>query len=145
MEKNSLTEKIIEDLNSKYRGKGEDAALDEAIASLKKGQSKYHATGTVLFALFYNRVTVDYEKKHFVGHGGGIGSVGGGALVGDIYTDDMDKLLANTKRYQVTSSLGYAYVLFLDKDSKVLGSLQSASISLGGGVCGGAGCWEDNG
>ena len=69
MEKNSLTEKIIEDLNSKYRGKGEDAALDEAIASLKKGQSKYHATGTVLFALFYNRVTVDYEKKHFVGHG----------------------------------------------------------------------------
>jgi len=146
MEKKLLTEDIIADLERNYRGKGDDVALDEAIASLKKCQSKYHATGTVLFALFYNRVTVDYENKKFnkkfTGNGGGVGSVGGGALVGDIYTDDLDKVFEKTERYQVTSTTGYAYVLFLDKNSKVLGSFQTASISLGGGVFGGTGDWS---
>lgn len=142
MERNLLTEKIIEDLERNYRGKGEEANLDEAIASLKRGESRYHATGTVLYALFYNRVTVDYGNKHFTGHGGGIGNVGGGALVGDIYTDDINKLIEKTARYQVSSTLGYACVLFLDKNSKVLGHLQSGAISTGGGICGGSGKWE---
>jgi len=141
MEKIELKNKIIADFEQNYRGKGDDSTLDDALASLKKCEGRHSATGSVIFALFYNRVTVDCEGRHFVGNGGGIGSIGGGALIGDIYTDDIKKLFDDTVSYQITCTPVYACVIFFDKHSHVLGHFQAGAVSVTGGVAGGSGKW----
>ncbi len=130
MEKIDFKAKIIADFEKKYRGKGDDDTLDYIITSIKECDLSYHANGSVISAFFYNRVTVDCEGRHFVGNGGGIGFLGGGALVGDIYTDNKEKLFNETAHYFITLVPEYACVIFCDKDWKSLGALHSLAISV---------------
>ena len=143
-----LREQMINDLENTYRGQVEDEKLDETIASLKAASTRYNATGSIIGAFFYTRITAQitdgaYPKyrKTFTGNGGGIAFPGAAALVGHIYTDSVEKMYAETKRFQITFAPAYTYILFLDENSKVVGHFQAGSVSTTAGIAGGTGEW----
>ena len=92
--------------------------------------SSYPANGSVASFIFYLQFQVNITSqggKTFNGKAGGISSPGGGALFGDVYTDDLDKLYSDTHSFEFQSLPVYLSILFFDKDSNLLGHFQSGS------------------
>ena len=119
--------------------------LDAIVEKLTSVTQKYPATGTSLGVIFYARYTVNVKGsggKSFEGNGGGIAGIGGGALIGDVYTDDLDRLYRDTVSFEYNSAFAYTSVLFFDKNSQLLGHFQSGSVSTLAGVGGGQGKWS---
>jgi len=63
-------------------------------------------------------------------------------LIGKVYTDDLVTLCNSTRRFQLTTTPVWVSVVFLDKNSKVLGNFQAATIGFLAGVSGGKGKWK---
>lgn len=108
--------------------------------SIKAAETKYPAKGTILGVLFYTRITVNIDGgKGCVCNGGGFSGIGGGALFGDVYTDDINRLYRDTVSFEFNAAAAYTSVIFFDKDSNRLGHYQSGSLStiigIGGGSC----------
>ena len=146
MDSNELKKLVIEGIEKEHRGKMDDGILDAALQKMASTTTTYYTTGSILTAFFYLRVTCDLDDKgyraHFTGNAGGLGTVGGGALIGEIYTDDIEKLLKDTHSFEVNGTNVYTSVLFFDKHSNLLGHFQAGSVSLSIGVGGGTGSWE---
>lgn len=143
---NELTvkEQIAEDFAKAFQGKMEQSLLDEAVTKIKDTQPSYAASGSIITALVYTNVHIEMSEMHkvFTGHGGGVFSTGGGALIGSIYTDDLDKLFRDTVSFEVNSTVVYCSVIFFDKHSHTLGSFQAGAVSVSIGVGGGTGSWS---
>lgn len=148
MESNELKKLVMEEIEKEHRGKIDDGVLDAALQKMAKTEAHYHATGSILTVFLYLRVTCDIDdgnyRAHFTGNAGGLGSAGGGALIGDVYTDDIEKLLNNTHSFEVNATNVYTSVLFFDKSSNLLGHFQAGAVSLSCGIGGGTGSWERN-
>ena len=111
--------------------------------SILSTQTAYPAKGTILGAIFYTRITVNVDGgKGCVCNGGGLSGIGGGALIGDIYTDDINRLYRDTVSFEFNAAFAYTSVLFFDKNSNLLGSFQSGSVSTIAGVGGGSCSWS---
>lgn len=117
--------------------------LDAAVNTILNTTTKYPTSnGSVICAIFYMRFTVDCEKKAFIGNAGGLGTVGGGALLGDIYTNDIAKLFRSTISFHFAVTPVYASLVFFDKDSVALGTFQAGAVSVCLGTGGGSGSWS---
>ena len=103
---------------------------------------KVAATGSVLSAIFYFKFNLACENYTFDGTGGGISSPGGGALFGDIYSDNLELLYTNTEYFQFNCTPVYTSLLFFDNNSTLLGHFQSGSVSTVLGIGGGSGKWK---
>lgn len=99
------------------------------------------AGGSIISGIFYNRIQIDIGGARFVGNGGGLMTPGAGTLMGDIYTDDLDRLLRDTASYEVNATPVYVNVNFFDSNSTFLGSLHSGAVSTVTGIGGGVGSW----
>lgn len=146
MDSNELKAKIIEGIEKEHRGKMDDGVLDAALQKMQLTETKYHATGSIVTVFLYSRVYCDIDDKvygaKFTGNAGGIGSIGGGALIGDVYTDDIERLLNETHSFEVNATNVYTSFLFFDKHSNLLGHFQAGAVSLSCGIFGGTGSWE---
>jgi Rhodococcus equi virulence-associated protein len=82
------------------------------------------------------------KGKSFNGNAGGVSSPGGGALFGDVYTDNIDNLYANTVSFEFQVTPVYLSILFFDGNSNLLGHFQSGAVSIVTGIGGGTGHWS---
>jgi hypothetical protein len=117
---------------------------DQIIETMLSADTAYATNGAIVSGVFWVQVNVDSwdgQTKAYVGEGGGVFTPGGGALIGAVYTDDLEGLLANTTRFEVNAAAAYTSIVFFDEDSNCLGSYQSGSVSTVIGVGGGKGSW----
>lgn len=126
------------------QGKLEQVKIDAAVEALKAVDPSYPADGSVASLMFYLQfqVTIKNGGKTFDGKAGGITTPGGGYLVGDVYTEDLDRLYAATKTFEFQATSVYTSLLFFDGDTNLLGHFQSGSVSTVNGVGGGSGSWS---
>lgn len=138
---------IASDFAASVGDKMPSDVVDRAVAAMLATTSKYPiSNGSIIGGLFYVRISCDISvngKHHsFIGNGGGLFTVPGGALLGDIYTDDASRLVASTVSFQVNATPVYVNVNFFDGSSNLLGNLQSGAVSFVTGVGGGSGSWS---
>lgn len=106
---------------------------------------KYPANASIASLVAFMRVQVNIKNggKTFTGDLFGLSTPGGGALFGDVYTDDVDRLYNNTHRFLCETTPFYLSIQFFDKENTLLGHFQSGGVStvvgLGGG---GTGSWS---
>ena len=134
---------IANDLVTALHSKLGKDKLDAAVEHILKTTNSYPTSnGSVICAIFYMRFTVDCQNKAFIGNAGGIGSIGGGALLGDIYTDDINRLFSATTAFQFAVTPVYASLVFFDDSSNALGTFQAGAVSVCIGTGGGSGSWH---
>ncbi|MDB5033590.1 MAG: virulence-associated family protein [Chlorobi bacterium] len=136
-------ETIANDFATSMKGKLDQGLIDSSVASLKSITQSYPATGSVASLIFYLKFQVSVKGgKTFDGNAGGISSPGGGALFGDVYTDDINRLYNNTVSFEFQGTPVYLSILFFDKNSNLLGHFQAGAVSTVLGVGGGSGKWS---
>jgi hypothetical protein len=126
------------------QGKLDQDKVDAAVVALTEVDPSYPANGSVASFMFYLQFQVSIKDggKTFNGKAGGITTPGGGALYGDVYTADLDRLYAATKSFEFQATSVYTSLLFFDGSSNLLGHFQSGSVSTVNGVGGGSGSWS---
>jgi hypothetical protein len=140
-----LRTQIADDFRAAWAEKLGESKTDQIIEQLLVGDTAYAADGAIVSGVFWVQVNVndwDGQAKSYVGEGGGVFTPGGGALIGAVYTDDLDGLLANASRFEVNAAAAYTSIVFFDDDSNCLGSYQSGSVSTVVGIGGGKGSWS---
>jgi hypothetical protein len=65
-----------------------------------------------------------------------------GALFGDVYTDHLPNLYANTVSFEFQGTNVYLSILFFDGNSNLLGNFQARAVSTVTGIGGGSGHWS---
>jgi hypothetical protein len=117
-----------------------DAAIDRLLSPTA---TVYPATGSVASMIFYLQFQVVItDGKSFAGKAGGLTTPGGGALFGDVYTDDLNRLYSNCVSFEFNATPVYLNINFFDGKSNFLGHLQAGGISTVLGVGGGSGAWS---
>lgn len=139
-------DQITRDFAATVAGKMPSADIDRAVATLLAAQARYPiSNGSIIGGIFYTRITCDIvvngKSYAFIGNGGGLFTPGGGALLGDIYTDDAARLVSSTVSFQVNATPVYVNVNFFDGNSHLLGNLQTGAVSVVTGTGGGKGSW----
>lgn len=119
-------------------------AINPTLQSITKhsSSSTFGGSGSVLSVIFYLKFQLSVEGKSFNGSGGGVSSPGGGALMGTVFTDDLEKLFNETQNFQFNCTPVYTSLLFFDNKSNLLGHFQGGSVSTVLGVGGGSGSWS---
>jgi hypothetical protein len=149
--KTEMKETIANEFKAAMSGKLDPRQIEAAHNHLMSNStSSYYATGSVMSMIFYLQFQIQindtnagsYNYYTFNGKGGGISSPGGGALIGDIYTDNLEALINDTCSMEFNCAFAYTSVVFFDKHSNCLGSYQSGSISTVAGIGGGTGEWS---
>jgi hypothetical protein len=131
-----------EALRAHLQGKLEDDKLDAAVSALSAATASTPANGNVISAVFYLRFTIDCGTKEFVGDAGGLSTPGGGALIGDIYTADLNRLFSDTRSFSFVGTVGYCMLNFFDSHSTLLGTGHFGAVSIVSGAGGGTGRWS---
>jgi hypothetical protein len=135
---NEKAQLIAKDFAEKMAGHLPDDKIKAAVDKIKTTTTSYPATGSVVLGKLYVIIT---DGKRFDGK---IGSAGGGAFGGDVYTDDIERLYRDTVGFQITAGVAYASVVFFDSNSNYLGNFQGAGTGgfAGGFAGGGSGGWS---
>ncbi len=124
-------------------GKLDPERIDAAMAAITAADTSFPANGSVASFIFYLQFQVNVTGgKSFNGKAGGVSSPGGGALIGDLYTDDIDRLYRDTVSFEFQATPVYTSLLFFDSDSNLLGHFQAGAVSTVAGVGGGSGSWS---
>ena len=139
-EEGSLADGVIAALQDKV----DQPKIDAILKKLQANAQAYPANGLIISFVLFTKVQVMLKdgSKSFTGYGGGLATPGGGPNFGDVYTDDFNKLCAETDGFVVITTPVYLTVLFLDKDLSLLGHYQSGAISTAGAQFSGAGHWS---
>jgi hypothetical protein len=137
--------KLAEDFKTAFKGKVGDEVIASVGAKLSSAAlTSYPANGSIASIVIWMKCqcTVKNGGKTFNGNSWGIAFPGGGALIGDVYTDDINALYANTVSFALTATPVYTAFYFFDKNHNSLGSFQAGSVSTVGGTGGGSGSWS---
>lgn len=114
-----------------------------AADSADSATTAYPATGSVASLVVWTKCQCSIKGgKTFDGSAWGVTVPGGGALFGDVYTDDLDALYAKTSSFVLIAAYAYTTFIFLDDHGNALGSFQAGSVSTVGGEGGGSGHWK---
>jgi hypothetical protein len=136
-------ETLATELRTTLQGRLEDEKVEAAATALTAATASYPAHGAVASLIFYLKVQVVVDGgKTFDGNAWGVAFPGGGALFGDVYTDDLNALYSNTVSFAITATPVYTAVYFFDSNSSLLGHFQAGSVSTVGGTGGGKGSWS---
>ena len=135
---------IAHDFHVAMGGKMDEKLISSAKKEIVSATTSYPARGSSVSMIFYLQFQVIIQNggKTFDGKAGGISTPGGGALFGDVYTDNLNRLYSDTVSFQFTSTPVYLSIIFFDSHSNVLGTFQCGSVSTVSGVGGGSGKWS---
>jgi hypothetical protein len=138
---------IANDFAEIMKGKMHQSKIDAAVAKMLGPSTGYAATTYYTQVVFYFYVSAYFTGNpppsmlYFYGNGGGIGTPGGGASPGTIYTDSIPTLLSNTVAFQLNLASAYFNVNFFDDSSNLLGSFHGVNLPMLG-IGGGSGSWQ---
>lgn len=140
----SVSKEIIaHDFHVAMHGKMEPEKLNAALGALAATTARYPATGNVASLIFYLQFQCSIKGgKTFDGKAGGVAFPGGGALFGDVYTDDLERLYRDTVSFEFQATPVYTSLLFFDGHSRLLGHFQAGAVSIVTGIGGGTGSWK---
>lgn len=118
--------------------------IDKNVDSILAADTAYGAKGSVASLVFYMSFQVEMNSggRIFNGKAWGVSFPGGGALFGDVYTDDLDRLYNETESFQFTGTPVYFSIVFFDAAGNVLGTFQAGALSTVIGTGGGGGSWS---
>jgi hypothetical protein len=140
---------IAGDLRELLAGHRPQEVIDSAVAHFSSASetaatTAYPANGSVASLIVYTKCqcTIKNGGKTFNGSAWGVTFPGGGALMGDVYTDDINKLYAQTSSFTLVATPVYTTFIFTDSNGNTLGSFQAGAVSTVGGVGGGGGNWS---
>src|SRR5258707_6572730 len=134
---------IAQEFAARAKGKLEPEKIDSITRSLVGQTTAYPATGSFVSMIFYLKFQVNVPGgESFNGNAGGISTPGGGALFGDVYTDNLPNLYANTVSFEFQGTNVYLSILFFDGNSNLLGNFQAGAVSTVTGIGGGSGHWS---
>jgi hypothetical protein len=135
---------LADDLKTILKGKIDDSTIANILKGVPEASNTaYPATGSVASLVFYVKCQCTITGgKTFNGSIWGLAFPGGGALFGDVYTDNISALYANTTSFVLTATPVYTAFYFNDKYGNGLGSFQAGSVSTVVGGGGGGGYWE---
>ena len=136
---------LAHDLRTALHGKLDNERIDHAVRSLATTTASYPANGSVASLIFYLQFQVTITSpggKAFNGIAGGLSIPGGGPLFGDVLTDNINALYANTHGLAFTATPAYLAIYFYDSSSNYLGAFQSVAVSTVLGTGGGTGSWS---
>lgn len=134
---------IAQGFEKQAKGKLPPQQIEEITRGIMADVASYPAHGSILGLFVYYRITVQVDGgKQAVGNAGGVGSVGGGALFGDVYTDDLNALYANSVSFAFEATPLYVSVQFFDSNGHLLGHFQSGAVSMVTGAGGGTISWS---
>lgn len=133
---------IAQELATSLKGKLDQPKIDSIIASLGAPSQAYRATSTFISIIFYFKVVTRIldDSTSFDGNAGGIGLPTGGSGVGDLRTDDKDRLYRDTVSFSFVSTMGYLGIQYFDANHNLLGHYDGASIGIAA-TGGGTGHW----
>ena len=136
-------EVIAQEFAARAKGKLAQNQIDSIVKSLSADTGVYPATGSVASFIFYLKFQVNITGgETFNGNAGGLTTPGGGALFGDVYTDNLANLYANTVSFEFQGNPVYLSILFFDSSSNLLGHFQAGAVSTVSGLGGGSGHWS---
>jgi Rhodococcus equi virulence-associated protein len=136
-------EQISKDVSSLLQGKVQQSSIDSSVQVLASSNTAYSANGSVASLIFYMKCQCTIKGgKTFNGSAWGVSFPGGGALFGDVYTNDINALYANTVSFTLVCTPVYTTFIFNDVNGNALGSFQAGSISTVSGTGGGSGSWS---
>jgi hypothetical protein len=139
-------EMIATDFREWMDGKLDKEKIDAAANAITSATGVYPAHGSLASLIFYVKVQVVInDGKTFDGNAGGAFTPGGGALFGDVYTDDINALYSNTHSFELHSvaiPVAYTAVLFFDGSSNLLGHFEAGAVTTVTGIGGGTGSWS---
>ena len=136
---------IAHDFMMSTHSKLDEEKIEANVATLLNTTASYPANGSVASLIFYLKFQVQITSdggETFNGNAGGVSSPGGGALFGDVYTDDLNRLYRDTVSFEFQGTPVYLSILFFDGDSNLLGHFQAGAVSTVLGVGGGKGEWS---
>src|SRR5436190_23549531 len=108
-------ETIANDFSTSWEGKLDQEKIEAAVRGIQADVTAYPANGAIASMIFYVKCGVSVtDGKSLTGNAGGACTPGGGALFGDVYTDDINRLYSNSVSFQVTATPVYVSVLFSD-------------------------------
>ncbi|KAI5058776.1 hypothetical protein GOP47_0026946, partial [Adiantum capillus-veneris] len=138
-------EVLCNDLRVALHGKVDEDTLKASVLSMQRASSQFFVSGGLVSAIFYVTLGLSGRgsaSKKFEGRGGGLFTPGGGSIIGTLFTDDVDKLYANTATFQFNSTPVYFNINFFDGSSNLLGHVQAGAVSIVTGIGGGRGQWS---
>lgn len=142
-EKEINRELIAHDFQSAAHGAMSEQQIEQVAHGLTTSSGRYPAKGNIVSLVFYQEIHVYVDGgKNFDGKAGGLSSPGSGALFGDLYTDDINRLYRDTVSFEYQSTPVYFSVLFFDGNSNLLGHFQAGAVSIVTGIGGGSGSWS---
>jgi Rhodococcus equi virulence-associated protein len=138
---------IAEDFRGQFADTLPAEVIDSAAAHLESAPqaatASYPAKGSIASMIVWMRCECRVDGgKQFTGDSWGISFPGGGALFGDVYTDDLNALYANTRSFALAATPVYTSFVFFDDNHSPLGSFQAGSVSTVSGTGGGKGGWS---
>jgi virulence-associated protein len=124
------------------QGKLEQPKINSIVTALETPTSSvYPANATFISLLFYFRVVCNVNGgKSFGGNAGGIGLPTGGTSLGNVFTNDIERLYQRTDGFSFESAAGYLGIQFFDAQHNLLGHYDGGSIGVLA-VGGGQGGW----
>lgn len=135
--------RIAEDFRTAMNGILADEQISAAMHTMLTTTTSYPAKGNVVSMIFYLQFQVIISGgRTFEGKGGGISWPGAGALFGELFTSNLERLYQHTVSMQFHVTPAYANLNFFDTQSNLLGNFYSGSIAMVQGVGGGYGKWE---
>lgn len=139
-------DRISQDFRIMFAGKVDEGLLDKAAESLDGSlevESAYPANGAIASILFWLRCRCNVDGgKTFTGDAFGLAVPGGSALFGDVYTDDLDRLYADTRNFTVVAAAAYTAFIFQDEQNNTLGTFHAGAVGTTVGTAYGTGRWE---
>lgn len=135
---------IARDFAANAKGKLSQVLIDSITESLRAETSGFPAKGLVTAATFFLRFHLEMLADHMIfdGTAGGLGGMSPAMLVGDVYTNDLPKLYANTVKFGFQGTQLYISLQFYDANDRVLGVFQGAGGANVNGAGGGPGHWS---
>jgi hypothetical protein len=113
-----LVSYVAETFESKMSPEKLNAVLD-ALKATSPAQ-KIPASGAVAGALFWCKFTLECQKRSFDHSAWGGGTLGGGFVWGDLYTDNLAKCFSDTRSFSLTVTGVAALATFHAADSTLL-------------------------
>jgi hypothetical protein len=128
---NPLTFAKTEDLTSfvaeTFKGKMTPGKLDAVLDALKATSpaQKIYASASVGGALFWCKFTLECQGRYFDHSAWGGGTLGGGFVWGDLYTDNLAKCFSDTRSFSLSVAGVAVLATFHAADSTLLATFIS--------------------
>ena len=140
-------QQLADNFATAMKGTLEQDKIDAAVNTMLTDDTEsFSANGSVVSAVFYQRFTLQFEfngtNYQYVGNAGGIGSPGGGVLIGELWTGDAQTLINNTVSFQYQTTMVASNINFFDGNSNILGYFIGGAVSTVNAIGGGKGTWH---